>query len=398
MKFLRTLSTSRLIMLVAGALALSAVGAAIAVAARSGGPTPPPKPLDQAIQDALSASAPAGVTARITFTNTLFPSGAVLGNVGSALMSGASGRLWMTNDGRGRIELQSDAGDVQIVWDTSTVSVYDASSNTVYRANLPSSKGDASSATDQGTPPALADIDKLLTTLGAHATVSAAQPTNVAGQPAYSVTISPKHDGGLLGAAELAFDATQGVPLRLAIYAQGSSSPVLALEATEISFGAVAASDVVVSPPAGAKVVDLSSAQSPSSSTDTSPANGAITGLDAVQAAAGFPVTAPDTLVGLPRKDVRLVGGSDSKTAIAVYGQGLGAIVLVERSAAAASSGPAGSDPLSSLPTVSLDGVSAHELATQLGTVLAWRSGGTAYVLAGSLPAAAAEAAARAVK
>ena len=35
-----------------------------------------------------------------------------------------------------------------------------------------------------------------------------------------------------------------------------------------------------------------------------------------------FPVTAPDSLVGLPRKDVRLVG-SDTKTALAVYGQGL---------------------------------------------------------------------------
>ena len=31
-------------------------------------------------------------------------------------MSGASGRLWVTNDGRGRLELQSDAGDAQIVW------------------------------------------------------------------------------------------------------------------------------------------------------------------------------------------------------------------------------------------------------------------------------------------
>ena len=397
MKFLRTLPTSRLIMLIVGVLALSAAGAAIAVAARSGGPTPPPKPLDQAIQDALAAPAPDGVTARITFTNKLFPSGAILGNVGSALTSGASGRLWMTNDGRGRIELQSDAGDVQIVWNTSTVTVYDASSNTVYRADLPASKGDASSTADNGAPPALADIDKLLTTLGAHATVSAAQPTNVAGQPAYSVTVSPPHDGGLLGSVELAFDAARGVPLRIAVYAQGSSSPVLGLEATDISYGAVAASDVEVSPPAGAKVVDLSSTQGASSSTD-SKANPAITGLAAVQAAANFPVTVPDTLVGLPLKDVRLVGGTDSQTAIAVYGQGLGAIVLVERSAANDSSGSAGSNPLSSLPTVSLDGVSAHELATQLGTVLAWQSGGTAYVLAGSLPAAAAEAAARAVK
>jgi outer membrane lipoprotein-sorting protein len=397
-KFLRTLPTSRLIMLIVGVLALSAVGAAIAVAARSGGQTPPPKPLDQAIQDALAAPAPDGVTARITFTNTLFPSGAILGNVGSALMSGASGRLWMTNDGRGRIELQSDAGDVQIVWNTSTVSVYDASSNTVYRANLPSSQGGGSSAADKGAPPVRADIDKLLSSLGAHATVSAAQPTNVAGQPAYSVTVSPAHDGGLLGSVELAFDSARGVPLRLAIYAQGNSSPVLALQATDISFGAVAASDVEVSPPAGAKVVDLSSAQGPSSSTDSSKADPAITGLDAVQAAANFPVTVPDTLVGLPLKDVRLVGGTDSQTVIAVYGQGLGAMVLVERSAANDKSGSAGSNPLSSLPTVSLDGVSAHELATQLGTVLAWQSGGTAYILAGSLPAAAAEAAARAVK
>jgi outer membrane lipoprotein-sorting protein len=397
-KFLRTLPTSRLIMLIVGVLAVSAAGAAIAVAARSGGPTPPPKPLDQAIHDALAAPAPDGVTARITFTNTLFPSGAILGNVGSALMSGASGRLWMTNDGRGRIELQSDAGDVQIVWNTSTVTIYDASSNTVYRADLPASKGDASSTADNGAPPALADIDKLLTTLGAHATVSAAQPMNVAGQPAYSVTVSPAHDGGLLGSVELAFDAARGVPLRLAVYAQGSSSPVLGLEATDISYGAVAASDVDVSPPAGAKVVDLSSAQGASSSTDSSKATPAITGLAAVQAAANFPVTVPDTLVGLPLKDVRLVGATDSQTAIAVYGQGLGAIVLVERSAANNKSGSAGSNPLSSLPTVSLDGVSAHELATQLGTVLAWQSGGTAYVLAGSLPAAAAEAAARAVK
>ncbi len=51
---------------------------------------------------------------------------------GSALMSGASGRLWVTNDGRGRLELQSDAGDAQIVWNDDEVTVYDASSNTVY--------------------------------------------------------------------------------------------------------------------------------------------------------------------------------------------------------------------------------------------------------------------------
>ena len=76
-------------------------------------------------------------------------------------------------------------------------------------------------------------------------------------------------------------------------------------------------------------------------------------------------------------------------------GEGLGGIALVER---AADGSGGSSSQLSGLPTVSLDGVTAHELATQLGTVLEWQTAGTNYVLAGSLPAAAAETAARAVK
>jgi hypothetical protein len=53
---------------------------------------------------------------------------------------------------------------------------------------------------------------------------------------------------------------------------------------------------------------------------------------------------------------------------------------------------------LAGLPTVSLNGVTAHELATQLGTVLEWQAGGRSFVFAGSLPPAAAESAARELK
>lgn len=388
MKFLRTASTPRLLFLVVVVLAVAAGGTAIAVAARGSGPTPPAKPLDQAIHDALAGQSPAGITARVKFTNKLFPSGALLGQAGSALMSGASGRLWATNDGRGRIELQSDAGDVQIVWNQSTVSVYDASSNTVYRADLPAKSGQSSSS-DNGAPPALSEIDTLLGNLGANASVSGANPTDIAGRPAYSVSLSPKHDGGLLGSAELAWDAEHGVPLRLAVYAQGSKSPVLSLTATKISYGPVAASDVDVAPPAGAKVVNVSTPANGTSGSSSEPPP--VTGLAAVQAAAGFPVSAPDKLVGVSRQDVRLVGGTDSKTAIASYGQGLGGIVVIERKADSTQA----AGPASALPTVSLDGVTAHELATQLGTMLEWQRGGTSYILAGSLPSGAAEAAAR---
>jgi hypothetical protein len=182
------------------------------------------------------------------------------------------------------------------------------------------------------------------------------------------------------------------VPLRVAIYAQSSSSPVLELAVTDISYGPVALSDVAVSLPPGTKTIDLGSfaeSRPPESGSQVS-------GLQAVEAAAGFRVLAPDTLVGLPRKDVRLVGGADSRAALVVYGQDLGAIVVVERKADLAAPNTGGL--LSSLPAVSLDGHTGHELATQLGTVIEWQRDGVAYVLAGSLPPAAAEAAARALK
>ena len=391
MKTLRTMPINRLLLVLAAAVAVAVAGT-VAVAARGGGgSTPPPKPLANAIHDALTAPTPTGVTARISFTNKLFPSGALTGQAGSALMSGASGRLWVNQNG-GRLELQSDAGDAQITWNDSKVTIYDASSNTAYVVDLP--KQDAST-TDSHTPPSLDEITKFLTDAGAHWAISAADPSNVAGREAYTVSVSPKHDGGLLGAAKLAWDAATGTPLKLSVYAQGASSPVLALEATDISFGAVPDSDIVVAPPAGTKIVDLSTQHGGSGSdTGSTP----VTGLAAVQAAAPFTVVAPDALVGLPRQDVRLVGPADSRVVLVTYGKGLGAILVIERKHdLSAPKQHGGSNGLDSLPTVALDGVTAHELSTQLGTVLAWDAGGVSYVLAGSVPSAAAEAAARAL-
>jgi outer membrane lipoprotein-sorting protein len=389
-KLFRTLSTARLLAL-ATVIVVVLAGGAIAVAASGGsGPTPAPKPLANAIQDALAAAKPDGVTARIAFTNKLFPSGALTGQAGSALMSSATGRLWVNTNG-GRLELQSDAGDAQIVWNDTKVTVYDASSNTAYTFDLPAKSGTAT--TDKSTPPTLDEITTFLADVGKHWSVSGAVPSNVAGQEAYTARISPSHDGGLLGAGELAWDALRGTPLKVAIYAQGATSPVLALEATDISYGSVPDSDVAVSPPAGAKIVDLSSqAQGGTSGDNKTPP---VTGLAAVQAAAPYAVV-PGSLVGLPRQDVRLVGPADSQTVLAVYGQGLGAIVVAEHQADAKGGGAGGM--LGGLPTVSLDGVTAHELPTQLGTVLGWDRGGVSYVLAGSVPTAAAESAARELK
>jgi len=383
-RLLRTLSTARLLVLLAAVVGVVAGGTAIAVAATGGtGTPPPPQPLASAIHDALTAPTPDGVTASVQFTNNLFPSGALTG-VSSPLLAGASGRLWVTNDGRGRIELQSDSGDVQVVWSKTQLSVYDASSNTAYELALPA---EPSTPSQQGSPPSVDQIGTFLARLADYATVSDAVPGVIAGQGAYTVSVSPKENGGLLDSISLGWDAAQGVPLEIGVYAKGSSAPALALTVTDISYGAVADSDVDIAPPAGAKVVTLSAPSHAGGATKTPE----VTGLAAVQAAVPFQVVAPDTLSGLARSDVRLVG---SKNVLITYGEGLGAIAVVER---AADGSQSGAGMLGSLPTVVIGGVSAHELATELGTVLNWQQNGVSFALAGSVTASDAEAAAAAL-
>jgi hypothetical protein len=389
-RIFRQLSTPRLLGLLAAVVAVAVAASMIAMAAfGSSSPTPPAKPLDQALRDAAGATRPAGVTARVQFTNNLFPSGSlsgVTGNQGSALQSSAAGRLWWRSDGQGRIELQSDAGDTQILWGSNGVTVYDSSSNTVYKLPVDISGRGGTDATKA--PPPLAEIDKFLQRLAAHWTLSDAMPSDVAGQAAYTVKISPAHSAGLLGALQVAWDANRGVPLEIGVYAQGQSSPVLGLSVTDISYGDVPAGDLAVSPPASAKTVDLGSTTGGSGS--HADARGQkVTGLAAVQAQLPFAVSAPADLVGLPRQDVRLIGGSE-KGALILYGRGLGGVAVVERETKAG-----GGDQFSQLPQVSIGSVTGHELPTALGTIIAFQKGGVSYLVAGSMPASAAETAAR---
>src|SRR5581483_5169641 len=100
-------------------------------------------------------------------------------------------------------------------------------------------------------------------------------------------------------------------------------------------------------------------------------------------------VTAPATLGGLQRSEVRLVGRGDSKGALVVYGEGLGALAVFEHPAGA-TSGAAG--PMGALPSATIAGAPGHELSTPLGTIVTWQRDGVAYVLGGSVSATVAEA------
>ena len=388
MNILRRASTTRLA--IAGALIVAAAAAAsIALASRSG-PTPPKRSLAAAIHHSLSGAPATGVSARIRFSNHLFPSGALPG-AAQPLLSGATGRLW-AGDGKVRIELQADNGDTEVGFDGHTAVVYDVASNTAYEMAVPNHAGAQHHAGNGHGVPPVGRIQGLLDKLAQHVLLSGAIPGDIAGQPSYTVRVSPKHDGGLLGAVELAFDANRPVPLKVAVLSQGDSNPVLALTVTDISFGSVPAGDLAVHLAPGAKIVRVRPPHPPARPAG-SKHQAEVAGPTAVAAAVPFTLNAPASLVGVPRQDVRLIDGSGSPGAMVVYGHGLGAIVLVEQQAGSAKD----AGPLGSLPSVSINGASGHELATALGTAIQFNRGGVRYTLVGSLPAAAAEAAARAL-
>jgi hypothetical protein len=236
--------------------------------------------------------------------------------------------------------------------------------------------------------PSVGDIQRAIRRLAGKVSLSGAIPGDVAGQPAYTVRISPQHAGGLLGAVQLAWDANHGVPLSIGVYSQGSKDPVLGLRVTDISYGRVPASALAVPMAVGTNVVKVRPPAHASSASGNHTAP--VTGVAAVARALPFRLAAPPSLVGVPRRDVRLVDWAGTPAALAVYGKGLGAIVVLEQRL-----GKKAASPLSSLPRISINGADGHELATALGTVLQFDRGGVRYTVLGSLPAAAAEAAAR---
>lgn len=352
-RFLRTASTRRLLAGLVGVVLAGVAATAVAMAA-GGGSVPPPASLASALHAAAQGRQIDGISANVTFTNALFSGSSV--ETTDPLLTGASGRLWASG-GNLRLELQSDNGDAQVVVNQRSYWIYDPASQTVYEGTLPE-RHSATGAGGMGTTPAsttpldaiptVAQIQHGLDRLERHANVSAATPTDIGGQPAYSVDVTPKDNSSLIGELRFGFDADHGIPLDLAVFPAGGSAPALELAASSVSYGPVASSVFDISPPAGSKVVHVAT-------------------------------PAPDSSTSAQRSgDVKVVG------------KGLSSVIVAQHAAASGGSGSAagtGSGHTRPLPvrSVSIDGATGHELPTSLGTVLEFTRDGVGYLLAGSV-------------
>jgi hypothetical protein len=206
----------------------------------------------------------------------------------------------------------------------------------------------------------VAKVQEAISHAEQHWDLSGATPTDVAGQPAYTLRLSPKEGGSLLAGLELSWDANNGVPLRAAVYSTESSAPAIELAASEVSFGPVESSVFSFTPPASAKVEEVSfgngSGTSGSGATGTS-------------------------------------GPTDTeKPTLTTHGQGPSTIAVLETKT---KPGESTSSTLERLPKVTINGAKASELRTELGTLLTFVRSGVRYVVAGAVPTTAVEEVAR---
>jgi hypothetical protein len=372
----RSSATSLAGWLVLAATLLCAISVTAFAMTRGGGAKPPKRSLASAVHRIFTAKPVTGVSADFRVDQHLL-AGASTGLGSSPLLSGATGKVWV-GGGRARLVLRSQLGTASVAFDGHRVTLYDPKHHVAYV--LPVKHHERPGGATERNTPSIAAISHALARAAQFAVISGAIPSNVAGREAYSVHVSPRHDGGLFGEFDLAWDAAHAVPLRFAIYPRGSSTAAISISVTHIRFGSAPASALRATPPAGTRIVHVHmpnrhdrAAQKPHLTTAV--------GLAAASKAVGFTVAAPATLAGLPQHQVRAVGVGSQHAALATYGRGLGTVFVLEQRTTGKTS------PLSSLPSVTVNGIRAHQLDTTLGSVVQWSRGGVTYTIAGSQPA-----------
>jgi hypothetical protein len=332
--WVRRASTTRLVV-VAAVLVVVALGVAAAAFAMGGGASAPPATdLRSLVATQLAGQPPAGVTAHVTFRNDLVSS------------STAEGQLWWTGMDL-RLDLTSAHGAVELAVKDGVATVYKPGEKVAYRLE----PGQGSSPATGGSPPKLFEGD-VMGQLSKYVAFGDPQPTVAGGRPAYSIRVSPRDRSSLLDAVLLTVDAQKPVPLGIDVLASGTANPVLSLQLSDVQYGAVDASVFDLKLPDGVKVEQVTP---PSADSLGSKLDGAAAG-----------VSFPPTLGGLAL--------AKRDHGFAVYGRGLGSIVVAAHTADA--------------------NAASHVVETPLGTVVTVRRGDVLYIVAASLPRATVEAAA----
>ena len=258
---------------------MTAIGVVIAVTAVANAeavPSLPPRTAAQLLAEVAQAAAkplgPLSATVQQT-ANLGLPQlpAAVQPGGGSNLLAGTrSISIWYLNPQHIRLALPVQAGESDLRLNGRTLWLWSSASQTATKVELPAEgmRNHGGNAVAPPTGPAavpgaignslpgspLAAAKQVLAAIGPSTAVSVQRNVYVAGRAAYQLSIVPRSSDSLVGQVLIAIDASLHIPLRVQVFARGSSSLAYGIGFSSLSFGPPAAANFSFTPPPGATV------------------------------------------------------------------------------------------------------------------------------------------------
>ncbi|HET6504383.1 MAG TPA: outer membrane lipoprotein carrier protein LolA [Amycolatopsis sp.] len=213
-------------------------------------PTLPPISAADLVASVLATKTPA-LDGTVAVTNNLgLPVSALPGGMSLNI---DSAHVYSDGNGDSKLSVEQGATETTIVKNGTTVWTYHSRDNTATRTTAPSG---ATTHPPEATDPATM-ATRLVADISQTSTVSVEGTALVAGRPAYELVLTPKPtERTLLREIRISVDAQKRVPLRLAVFADGSADPALQVAFSDIEFTPQPASEFQFSPPQGAKVTE----------------------------------------------------------------------------------------------------------------------------------------------
>lgn len=173
----------------------------------------------------------------------------------SSLLTGShTVKVWYAGPRHYRLAVPESLSETDVVRDGGTVWLWQSTLNQV--TEIPVGSHQSPPETTPALTPQQA-AQQALAAVGPTTTVRVDSNVLVAGQASYELVLAPKDTRSLVGQVRIAIDGSNGVPLRVQVFARGAAGPAIEVGYTSITFAAPAPADTSFTPPAGAKVVKV---------------------------------------------------------------------------------------------------------------------------------------------
>ena len=247
----------------AGAVALAgAVTAGTMISTAQASPELPVRTPAQLLASVAGRNAPLpALTGTVVETASLglpqLPGSADPNSITALLAGSHTIKVWYADPAHIRLALPGTMSEADLIRSGRQVWVWQSSSNTVTRMQLPAKDGQA--ARHPAAVPSQVPLtpqqaaSQALKAVGPSTRVSVQRNVTVA-RPAYQLVLAPRAGGSLIGRIAIAIDATKNVALRVQVFAKGAASPAFQVGYTSVSFVRPAAANFSFTTPAGAKV------------------------------------------------------------------------------------------------------------------------------------------------